>query len=313
MAPFDLSLDMLRTDNPGIPEPDDTDAFWARTLVEACAVDRTPAWKPVDAGLAPCCELTPYFAVHQDHIELALRTLAYGDGCNVARRASARIMDTVGLRDKICPPSTMFASDNRDAGENEMTADYDNGHDMGGSMGRHTTEASLRQHLGEGQAKDDTRRRKLVRTEMLTWTDFGIATVDLARKIRDDGYQPDMILAIARGGVFTAGAVGYALGVKLLHVVNVEFYTGREERLTMPVMLPPVPDASMFAGARVLICDDVADTGATIALTREFVSQHVAEVRSAVIYQKPRASVDCEYVWKETADWIHFPWDEAID
>lgn len=149
-------------------------------------------------------------------------------------------------------------------------------------------------------------------TEILTWDMFGDATRKLAQLVADDGYQPDMILAIARGGLFTAGAMGYALGVKLLHVVNVEFYTGRDQRLTMPVMLPPVPDPSFFEGAKVLICDDVADTGATIALTKEFCEQYVAEVRSAVVYQKPRSSVKCEYVWRHTSDWIRFPWDERV-
>lgn len=149
-------------------------------------------------------------------------------------------------------------------------------------------------------------------TEELSWQAFGEATQHLAAAVVADGFRPDMILAIARGGLFTAGAMGYALGVKLLHVVNVEFYTGRDERLSMPVMLPPVPDSSFFEGAKVLICDDVADTGATIALTREFCARHVAEVRSAVIYQKPRSSVQCEYVWRQTADWIHFPWDALV-
>jgi hypoxanthine phosphoribosyltransferase len=149
-------------------------------------------------------------------------------------------------------------------------------------------------------------------TEELTWQMFGEATQSLARAVVADGFQPDMILAIARGGLFTAGALGYALGVKLLHVVNVEFYTGREERMTMPVMLPPVPEPSFFAGAKVLICDDVADTGATLALTHDFCRQHVAEVRSAVVYQKPRSAVKCEYVWKHTASWIHFPWDDRV-
>ena len=150
-------------------------------------------------------------------------------------------------------------------------------------------------------------------TEILTWEQFGDATQVLARMVAADGYRPDMILAIARGGLFTAGAIGYALGVKLLHVVNVEFYTGRDERLAMPVMLPPVPDPGFFSGAKVLICDDVADTGATLALTRDFCERYVAEVRSAVVYQKPRSSVRCEYVWRHTSDWIQFPWDAPVD
>ncbi|MFG1796060.1 phosphoribosyltransferase [Nocardia sp. NPDC049149] len=144
--------------------------------------------------------------------------------------------------------------------------------------------------------------------EVLTWELFGSASRELATTIADDGFEPDLILSIARGGLFVAGALGYALDVKNLHVMNVEFYTGIDQRLDMPVMLPPVPQAVDLAGATVLVADDVADTGATLKLVRDFCEHHVAEVRCAVIYQKPRSEVDCEYVWKRTDRWINFPW-----
>jgi hypothetical protein len=144
--------------------------------------------------------------------------------------------------------------------------------------------------------------------ENLTWDLFGSAVRELAVTIADDGYRPDMVLSIARGGLFVAGALGYALDVKNVHVVNVEFYTGVDERLEMPVMLPPVPKPVDVSGARVLIADDVADTGATLRLVKDFCADHVAEVRCAVVYEKPRSSVQCEYVWRRTDLWINFPW-----
>ena len=59
--------------------------------------------------------------------------------------------------------------------------------------------------------------------ETLTWETFGSAAQDLARVIAADDFRPDLILAIARGGLFVAGALGYALSVKNLHLMNVEF------------------------------------------------------------------------------------------
>ena len=59
----------------------------------------------------------------------------------------------------------------------------------------------------------------------------------------------------------------------------------------MPMILPPVPDLVDFAETRVLIADDVADTGATLALVKEFCEGKVAEVRCAVLYEKPRSTV----------------------
>ena len=42
--------------------------------------------------------------------------------------------------------------------------------------------------------------------------------------------------------MFAAGALGYALSVKNIFVMNVEYYTGVDERLPMPVVLPPIPE-----------------------------------------------------------------------
>ncbi|WP_232668692.1 phosphoribosyltransferase [Pseudonocardia sp. TRM90224] len=147
--------------------------------------------------------------------------------------------------------------------------------------------------------------------EELTWELFGTASRALAQQVADDGYRPDIILSIARGGLFVAGALGYALGVKNLHVANVEFYTGVDERLPVPIMLPPVPNVVDLSGAKVLVADDVADTGATLKLVRDFCAGHVADVRCAVVYEKPHSTVQCEYVWRHTDRWINFPWSSA--
>lgn len=144
--------------------------------------------------------------------------------------------------------------------------------------------------------------------EILTWELFGSASRELAVTIAADGFRPDLVLAIARGGLFVAGALGYALDVKNLHVINVEFYTGVDERLEMPVVLPPVPEPVDLTGARVLIADDVADTGATLELVKDFCAAHVAEVRCAVVYEKPQSRVSADYAWRRTDRWIDFPW-----
>jgi hypoxanthine phosphoribosyltransferase len=144
--------------------------------------------------------------------------------------------------------------------------------------------------------------------ETLTWDAFGRAGRELAQSIADDGYRADLILAVARGGLFAAGSIGYALDVKNVQLINVEFYTGVDERLDLPVMLSPVPDADALDGANVLIVDDVADTGATLKLVSDFCAGHAAQVRTAVIYEKPHSSFTCDYVWAHTAKWIDFPW-----
>jgi hypoxanthine phosphoribosyltransferase len=144
--------------------------------------------------------------------------------------------------------------------------------------------------------------------EVLAWQDFGLGCRSLAAGVVADGYRPDIILAIARGGLFVAGGLGYALSVKNVYVMNVEYYTGVNERLPLPVMLPPTPQLVDLEDTRLLIADDVADTGHTLAYVHEFCRDKVAEVRAAVLYQKPTSVIDCNYVWRRTDRWIDFPW-----
>ena len=78
--------------------------------------------------------------------------------------------------------------------------------------------------------------------ETLDYATYGAAVRELAQQVADDGFRPEMILAIARGGLFVAGSLGYALSVKNIYVMNCEYYTGVDERLPVPVMLPPYVD-----------------------------------------------------------------------
>jgi len=144
--------------------------------------------------------------------------------------------------------------------------------------------------------------------ERLSWSEFGEASRELARQVADDDFAPDLVLSIARGGLLVGAALGYALDVKNTWTMNVEFYTGIEERLDVPMILPPVPELVDLDTARMLIADDVADTGETLALVKGFCEGKVAEVRCAVLYEKPPSIVKCEYVWRRTELWIDFPW-----
>jgi hypoxanthine phosphoribosyltransferase len=144
--------------------------------------------------------------------------------------------------------------------------------------------------------------------EIMTWDLYGTASRELAQAVAASGYRPDIILGIARGGLIPAGSLAYALDRKNLFTVSVEFYTGVDARLEVPVMLPPFLNAGDLDAASVLIVDDVADTGRTLELVHQFCRGHVAEARTAVLYEKPRSVIRCDYVWRHTDLWIDFPW-----
>jgi hypoxanthine phosphoribosyltransferase len=149
----------------------------------------------------------------------------------------------------------------------------------------------------------------------MSWDELGVGSQALAEQVAADGLRPDFILGISRGGLLVAGALAYALGVKNTFTMSVEFYTGVDERLELPMLLPPIPDLVDLQEERVLIADDVADTGQTLVLVKEFLEGKVAEVKIAVLYEKPRSVVQSEYVWARTDKWIVFPWsaDDPVE
>lgn len=144
--------------------------------------------------------------------------------------------------------------------------------------------------------------------EILTWDMFGTSARELAQEIVDSGFMPEIIIAVARGGLLPAGALSYSLGVKLADAINVEFYTDVHETLPDPVLLAPVLDTESIAGKKLLVVDDVADSGRTLALVLDLLKKFDADARSAVIYAKSASVVEPDYVWRRTDEWIVFPW-----
>lgn len=144
--------------------------------------------------------------------------------------------------------------------------------------------------------------------EVLSYEGFGIAARELAEMVAADHLRPDAVIGIARGGLPLAAALGYALDVKPLGTLNVEFYTGVGTTLDTPIVLPPTLDRDSLAGKSILLADDVADSGRTLQLVVELLRGDGSEVRTVCLFSKPTTVQEPDYVWKKTARWIDFPW-----
>jgi hypoxanthine phosphoribosyltransferase len=144
--------------------------------------------------------------------------------------------------------------------------------------------------------------------EILTWEQFGIASRELAQKIANSGFDPEIVVSVARGGMIPAGALSYALGKKLNDCINVEFYTDIGKTLPDPILLAPLLDGDAMVGRRLLVVDDVVDSGRTMALVAKLLRGFGADTRSAVLYTKPTTVIVPDFSWKDTDKWIDFPW-----
>lgn len=147
--------------------------------------------------------------------------------------------------------------------------------------------------------------------EILTWNEFGTASRELSLQIVRSGFETDIVVAIARGGLLLAGSIAYALGVKSCGAVNAEFYTGVGIRLEAPVMLPPLLDEASIVGKKVLLVDDVSDSGRTLAMVVQLLELGGAEVRTVCLYSKPGTVFEPTYFWRTTDRWITFPWSAS--
>jgi hypoxanthine phosphoribosyltransferase len=144
--------------------------------------------------------------------------------------------------------------------------------------------------------------------EVLRWEQVGTAARDLAVRIHESGFEPEIVVAIARGGLLVGGALAYALGVKSCGSINVELYTGVDTTLPEPLLLPPHLDVDSLAGRRVLLADDVSQSGLTLRLAVDIIERMGAEVRTACFYTKPQTVFVPDWSWRDTDRWIVFPW-----
>lgn len=143
--------------------------------------------------------------------------------------------------------------------------------------------------------------------EILTYPDFGVGIRWIAQALVDADWIPDAVLGVVRGGLFVAAGLAYALDIKDVRHVNVEYYTDAGVTLPEPRIIGDVPHLADLAGRRVLVADDVADTGATLHFVQRLMPDG-ADVRVAVLYAKPGSTFPPEVAWRTTDRWIRFPW-----
>jgi hypoxanthine phosphoribosyltransferase len=144
--------------------------------------------------------------------------------------------------------------------------------------------------------------------EIPTWDQIYEMLLNLAERIRKNGFKPDLIVGVSRGGWPPARVLSDLLDNPNLANVKAEFYLGVAETKVEPTLTQPVSVA--VAGKKVLVVDEVADTGKSLELVKKhIVKQGACEVKITTVYYKPWSVVVPDYYGKETSRWIVFPWE----
>lgn len=145
----------------------------------------------------------------------------------------------------------------------------------------------------------------------LTWNAFEVLARDLVGKL--DGFQPDVVIGIVKGGLFVGGAVSGLLGCEFFPV-RLAARSRDQGGLPAEVRSSIPPEVR---GKRVLIVDDVMQSGDTLrrALTAT-AAAGARQVRSATLVvhkAKPKAGGKRpDWFALETDDLVVFPWDYEV-
>lgn len=146
-----------------------------------------------------------------------------------------------------------------------------------------------------------------------TWEQMGETTFSLAKQIIESGRQFDRIIALAKGGWTWARALADFLQITKLSSTRLKSYDGVNECSQVKV-LQPLSDS--IDGERILIFDDVVDSGETIAKAKEYMTILGAkEISTAALCFKPRSKFVPEFYAFSSKSWVIFPHEcrEFID
>ena len=138
---------------------------------------------------------------------------------------------------------------------------------------------------------------------------------EVADDVRASAYEPEVVVALARGGWFAGRCLCDFLGLDDLASLKVEHYVGTATKAGEPVVRYPMPEGSV-EGKDVLVVDDIADTGGSIERAHDYVRDRDPNaVRTATLQLLGTSAFEPDYVGERLDEWawIVYPWNFVED
>lgn len=144
-----------------------------------------------------------------------------------------------------------------------------------------------------------------------TWDELQALSFRIAQQIKAAGKTFDRILTLAKGGWPMTRCLVDFLDTHEVASIGVKFYAGIHERLEHPRIYQDLPVA--VVDERVLLFDDVADTGTSLKFTHDYLLNYrgVKELTTATLFTKPHSVMMPDFSGADTTAWIIFPYDAA--
>jgi hypoxanthine phosphoribosyltransferase len=153
-----------------------------------------------------------------------------------------------------------------------------------------------------------------LRCEYVSWERFCALAVRLAQRIRASGFVPQVLVAVGRGGYLPARLLSDFFGIVDLATFRIEHYKGSHKE---PLALVRYPLNRDLSGLRVLLVDDVNDSGDTFELALSHIAENGSpvEIRTAALHHKTCSRYLPDFYAQRLIKWrwITYPWALAED
>jgi hypoxanthine phosphoribosyltransferase len=148
--------------------------------------------------------------------------------------------------------------------------------------------------------------------ETVDWDHVYALLLEIADRVKASGFEADLIVGVSRGGWLPARILSDLLANPHLASIRVDFYRDIGQTTAAPRITQPV--SVSVKGKRVLVVDDITDSGQSFQLVWEALAPAAAEVKGVTLYHKPWSCFTPDIFARETEAWVIFPWEyhEAV-
>lgn len=141
-----------------------------------------------------------------------------------------------------------------------------------------------------------------------SWSDLESACLTVARQVIVSQVEYDLIVTLAKGGWPMTRSLADFTGISEIASIGVKFYSGINQKEDKPIIYQDLPVE--VEGKRVLLFDDVADSGDSLQFVKDLLVQRgVGVVHTATLYYKNHSIIQPDYYGDTISDWIIFPFE----
>lgn len=154
---------------------------------------------------------------------------------------------------------------------------------------------------------------KAIEFHYVTWREVIRGCIELASRVKKEGFKPDAILSIVKGGLIPSRIIADLLEIDEICFIGVKFYKAATQQDTKPQLTFPL--TCSVRDKNILVVDDVVETSRTLQLVVEELSRYGAKrVKTMALYVKKWSSIVPDYYYMLVDKWVVFPWEivEAV-